>query len=214
LWSIHLTRNSNGQRKEDKIRRNPSILPLRLSHALPGSLRTAHLPLAHPRAPASRPSTPAPCSLAVLALPVRTPSGGPARLAPARSPLSRVRARQSLPPPCLMPLCPGRPTHACAARPVRLRALRLRFAMSAARMGGCPMPPLPWDPPAISLFLVLSPYSPMMHAPRPPIFSASRRTACKQQSLRPRQLPPLHRRVCSMAALASPAVQPPLPLCA
>lgn len=114
-----------------------------------------------------------------------------------------MRARQPLSPPCLAPLCPGRPTHACAARPTRLRAQWLHSAVPVARVGGCPTPPLPWDPPAISLFPVFSPYSTMMHAPRPPIFSASRRTTRKQQSPRPRQLPPPHRRACSMAAPTS-----------
>jgi hypothetical protein len=44
----------------------------------------------------------------------------------------------------------------------------------------------------ISLSPVFSPCFPTMHVPRPPIFSASRRTARKQQSPRPRQLPPPH----------------------
>jgi hypothetical protein len=36
-----------GKEKKIKKRRNPSPLPLRPNCALPGSLRTTHLPLAH-----------------------------------------------------------------------------------------------------------------------------------------------------------------------
>ena len=46
-----------GKEKKIKKRRNPSLLPLRPSHALLGSLRMAHLPLAHLLAAAQRPQT-------------------------------------------------------------------------------------------------------------------------------------------------------------
>jgi hypothetical protein len=145
LWSIHLIRNSNGQRKEDKKRRNPSLLPLRPRHALLGSLRAAHLPLAHPRAPASWLSAPTPTRPRPLL----------ARLARACT-LARHYRRHAL------RRCAPVGPHTCA-----LRAPRLRSAVPVARVGGCPTLSLPWDPPAISLFPVFSPCSPTMHAPWP-----------------------------------------------
>jgi hypothetical protein len=184
----------------------PSCAPRPSQHAQrrgPASARCAHA-TALARTPGAAAAT---CARSLGRLRValackqqRQPSV-PASQAPARSPRSRVRTRQLLPPPCLAPLCPGWPTHACTARPAWLHAPRLHSIAPAAHMGGCPTSPLPWDPLAIyiSLSPVFSPCFPTMHAPRPPIFSASRRTARKQQSPRPRQLPPPHCCVCSMA---------------
>jgi hypothetical protein len=89
-------------------------------------------PPSRPRIPAQRPSP-------ARVPPTRRPFRGPARRAPARSPRSCVRARQLLPPPCLASLCPGRPTHACAARPAApfCRACRARGRLpnAAAAVG-------------------------------------------------------------------------------
>jgi hypothetical protein len=95
----------------------------------------AGLPTAQRAAPLLGPS---PCSLASLAR-ARSPAAAAA--------MPGAAVRQSA-------------THACAARPTQLRAPRLRSAVPAARVGGFPTPPLPWDPPAISLFPVFSPCSP------------------------------------------------------
>jgi hypothetical protein len=91
----------------------------------------------------------------------------------------------------------------CALRTPRGFALRgsvlpcLPHAWAVAQRRRCRGTHLP------SLFPIFSPYSPTMHAPRPPIFLASCRTARKQQSPRPRQLPPPHHRARSMAASTS-----------